>query len=112
SERLVLRYEQTNQPPAYSIGVDTSRGATVTGLGFTTAWIPWSMSSIFLTSGAPSTDEDVKHFGELEAAKRQEEILPALKVLEPRLRGLSLVPFASETVIQGNIENLPRLVPV
>jgi ABC-type glutathione transport system ATPase component len=53
----------------------------------------------------------VRFFGELEASKRQEEILPSLQILEPRLHKLSLVPLAGETVIHGDI-GLPRLVPV
>jgi ABC-type glutathione transport system ATPase component len=60
----------------------------------------------------PTPEQDVKYFGELEAAKRQAEILPALQILEPRLRKLSLVPLAGESVLHGDIDGLPRLVPV
>jgi hypothetical protein len=53
----------------------------------------------------------VQFFGELEAAKRQAEILPALQIVEPRLQRLALVPFADRTLIHGDV-GLPRLMPL
>src|SRR5262249_4624478 len=54
---------------------------------------------------------DINLYGELESAKRQEEILPALRLLEPRLQRLSLIPFAGAPVLHGDI-GLSRLVPL
>src|SRR5690242_7289751 len=76
SRRLILRYEQTGEPPRFSIGVASSPG---TGLTWTTARVAWTMPSVYLPSSLPSTHQDVKHFGEVEAAKRQGELLPALR---------------------------------
>src|SRR5262249_1285242 len=81
------------------------------GLAWRSAGVPWKISSIYLSSGVLPSDQDMKHFGELEAAKRQDEILPALQILEPRLKRLSLIPLSAEPVIDGDI-GLPRLVPV
>ena len=105
--RLVLKFEQTNEAEQVSIGILGGLG-----LSWWSAQIPWSIPSILLSSGTPSADQDVKFFGELEAAKRQEEILPALQILEPRLQRLSLVPLAGESVIHGDLSGFPRLVPV
>jgi hypothetical protein len=111
--RLILKYEQTNEAERVSIGAGTGSGQ---GPGNTaSAWvgarIPWSVPSVYLNSGVAASAQDVKFFGELEAAKRHEEILPALRILEPRLQRLSLVPLAGESVIHGDI-GLPRLVPL
>ena len=55
--------------------------------------------------------EDEAFFGKVETAKRQGEILPALRILEPRLQRLALAPLAGESVIHGDI-GLPKLVPM
>jgi hypothetical protein len=110
AQRLILRYEQANEPERISIGVAAAigQGTSATWVG---ARVPWSLPSVYLSSAVASPAQDVKFFGELESAKRQEEILPSLQILEPRLRKLSLVPLAGETIIHGDI-GLPRLVPV
>jgi hypothetical protein len=104
--RLILRYEQTNEAEQVAIGI-------LGGLSYCSSSprILWSIPSVYLGSGVPSPDQDVAYFGELEAAKRQEEILPALRILEPRLQRLSIIPLAGQPVIHGDI-GLPRLVPV
>jgi hypothetical protein len=104
--RLILKYEQTNEPEQLSIAV--FGGGSLVSIN---ARVPWRIASIYLSSGGPPSDLDMKHFGELEAAKRQDEILPALQIVEPRLQRLSLVPLSAEPVIHGDI-GLPRLVPV
>ena len=106
--RVVLLYEETNKPERVSICAGSTVG---TGLGWVDAKIPWSSPSVFLASGLPSPDQDVKNFGELELAKRQDEILPALQIVEPRLVRISLVPLAGELILHGDI-GLPRLVPL
>lgn len=104
--RLILKYEQSGEPERYSVGV--FGGMSLISVS---AKIPWRISSIYLSSGVPAADQDMKYFGELEAAKRQAEILPALQIIEPRLQRLSLVPLSAEPVIHGDI-GLPRLVPI
>jgi hypothetical protein len=104
--RLILRYEQTNEPARISVGVFGGMG-----LAAVSARIPWRIPSVYLSSGLPDPDQDMRHFGELEASKRQDEILPALRILEPRLQRLALVPLSAEPVIHGDL-GLPRLVPL
>src|SRR5262249_49292062 len=104
--RPMLEYEQTNQRGLYSIGVFTG-----VGVSWLSARIPWRIPSIYLNSGLPASEQDMKHFGELAAAKRQDEILAALRILEPRLKGLALVPLSGETAIHGDI-GLPRMLPM
>jgi len=109
--RLVLKYEQTNEPERISIGV----AGEIVGGGHGGIWIdariPRNMPDVFLASGGASAMQDVGFFGELEKTKRQQEILPALQIVEPCLQHLSLVPLAGESVIHGDI-GLPLLVPV
>lgn len=100
--RLVLRFEQSNESPRISIGVFSG-----TGVNAISVRLPGTTPSIFLPSGTPPWRREMQYFGELEAAKRQNEILPALQILEPRLQRLSLVPLSGEPVIHGDI-GLPR----
>jgi hypothetical protein len=109
--RLILKYEQTNQPERISIGVAGEMSAADTSMRFVTARIAWSIASVYLTSVVGRTESDLEFFGRIEAAKRQSEVLPALQILEPRLERLSLLPLAGQSVIHGDI-GLPRLVPM
>ncbi len=70
-----------------------------------------AIPSRFLTVSASTVAHDVENFNSLETAKRQGEILPALRILEPRLERLFLVLFAGIPVIHGDI-GLPTLVPL
>ncbi len=109
--RLILKFEQTNEPERISIGV----AGEIVGGGHGGIWIdariPRNIPDVFLTSGGASAMQDVGFFGELEKTKRQQEILPALQIVEPCLQHLSLVPLAGESVIHGDV-GLPLLVPV
>ncbi|MGH7222767.1 MAG: AAA family ATPase [Gemmataceae bacterium] len=107
--RIILRYEQQEKVSATpQVSIAVAAGGNFYWLP---ANIPWKVTSVFLTSGVPSTDKDVDYFSALEVGKRQDEILPALRILEPRLEKLSLVPLAGQLVIHGDI-GLPRLVPL
>jgi predicted ATPase len=107
---LSLEYQQSGEQPRYSVTAP-SPPALGGGLSSVGSRIPALITSIFLASGIPSSEQDVHFFGELELAKRTTEILPALQLLEPRLQRLSLVPLAGGTILHGDI-GLPRLVPV
>ncbi len=93
---LVLRFEQDGEPSRFSW---MSRGS-YGGMYWLGSRIPWNIPSIYLPSGTPLPDQDIKFFGELEAAKRQADILPALQLLEPRLQRLALVPLSGVSPIQ------------
>jgi AAA15 family ATPase/GTPase len=73
---------------------------------------PWNGPSIFIGSAGRSSMEDAVAFSSLELANRQEEILPSLRILEPRLQRLSILLLAEKPVIHGRIDGLSRLVPV
>jgi hypothetical protein len=72
---------------------------------------PWDGPSLFLPSSGRSAEDDAAAFSELELANRQDEILPALRILEPRLQRLTLLLLAHRPVIHGHI-GLSRQVPV
>src|SRR5262249_38832558 len=106
--RLILKYEEPGLPEQVSIGV---AGRTVGG-GSGGTWIDarvsWNIPSVYLGSSGAAALQDRAFFGEIEKAKRQREVLPALKILEPRLDRLSLAPFAGESGIHGVI-GMPRI---
>jgi hypothetical protein len=104
--RLVLRYRQSNEPEHFTIGV-----AGTGSFSSLVARVPWTIASAYLGASLASSTQDVNLFGELEAAKRQQEILPALQIVEPRLQRLALIPLAGDSVIHGDI-GLQRLVPI
>jgi hypothetical protein len=58
-----------------------------------------------------SSEPDIEEFSQIESIGRQEEILSALHVLEPRVQRLSLLVFAGQPEIHGNL-GLKRLVPI
>lgn len=106
--RLVMRYQETNAPDRFSVAV---WGGAFAGLSSVSPRMSWSIPSVYLSSAPQTADQDIKFFGELEAAKRQDEVLPALRIIEPRLQRLSLLPLAGELTIHGDI-GLSRLVPI
>jgi hypothetical protein len=106
--RLILQSDQAKEPPRFSIGTP-SPGPP--GLAWASARASWRIPSVFLHEALPPHERDVTFFGELETAKRVDEILPALRAVEPRLQKLSLVPLDGQLVLHGDI-GLPRLMPV
>ena len=56
--------------------------------------------------------EDAERFGKLEIQGKQEILLKALQVIEPRLKGLSMVFTGGNPMIHGYIAGLNRLVPL
>lgn len=65
----------------------------------------------FLGFQGPLLTNANKLFSQVEAAKRQDEILVDLQLLEPRLQRLTLLYDAGEISIHGDV-GLSRLVPV
>ncbi len=103
--RLILKTEVEGRE-LWSVGFPGAKGMTAFGVH-----VPWGGPSVFIGSAGRRSGEDVKAFSELEAANRQEEILPSLRILEPRLERLSLLLSGGQPVIHGNI-GLSRLVPM
>jgi hypothetical protein len=96
---LVLRYEQPGEQPRFSWAAPSQ----FTGMTWVSSRIPWSIPSVFIGSGVSSAEQDVKFFGEIEVAKRQAEVLPALRILEPRLQKLSLAPLVGDPGLYGSL---------
>lgn len=106
SPRLLLRYEVDG-------GIYDSAIVALSNVrGSLTAAVPKKVANSFLGSLSSSSKRDVQNFGQLEGAKRIDEILPALHIIEPRLKRLSLIPFAGRPVIHADLEGLDRLVPI
>jgi hypothetical protein len=104
--RLVITYEETNKASVSSIGF-----AREGHFHSISARIPWKVPCLLVTSGLSPSQSDVEFFGKLELDKRQEEILPSLRILEPRLERLSVIPLAGKPILHGDI-GLSHLVPV
>lgn len=66
---------------------------------------------IYLTTSIRSSQENAERFSNLERVGRQNEVLETLRLLEPRLKRLSLLVMASETIISGDIGR-SELVPL
>jgi hypothetical protein len=68
--------------------------------------------AVFLASRVrPPLALDAEYFGNLEVCGRQDEVLDALQVVEPRLKRLAVVPVGGLSMIHGDI-GLGRLVPL
>jgi hypothetical protein len=103
--RIILKTEQQGKQH-FAVGL-----LMPNGLASLSSKEPWDGPCIFLGSWKHEADEDVKVFSQLEIAKRQEEILPSLQLLEPRLKRLALIISDNKPVIHGDI-GLSQLVPI
>jgi len=104
-DRLVLWAESTGGPTRYHVSSWDPTNPSVSSR------IPRITTTAFVGALSASAEQDPRMFGELEAAKRQGEILPALQILEPRLERLTLIPMSGRTIIHGDI-GLPRMIPI
>jgi len=66
---------------------------------------------VYLTTGVHSPREDAERFSNLERVGRQDEVLETLRILEPRLRRLTLLVVDREPIIHGDI-GMNELVPL
>ncbi len=66
---------------------------------------------IYLTTSTRSPREDAERFSNLERVGRQDEVLETLRILEPRLRRLTLLVVDREPIIHGDI-GMSELVPL
>ncbi len=104
---VILKYK-ANEKEIFSFGVPQGSRFLLVNSNPT----PWNGPSVFLGSAGRSPKEDAVAFSDLEVANRQEEILPPLRILEPRLQRLSILLLAEQPVIHGNLGGLRRQVPV
>jgi hypothetical protein len=103
--RIILKSEVGGQE-RYAIGV--SGHGSMASFG---SEVPWAGPSVLIGSGGGLGERDLKAFSELEAAKRPDELLPSLRLLEPRLQRLALLLLSGRPMIHGDV-GLRQLVPV
>jgi hypothetical protein len=107
--RLFLRSEVDGQEK-FAVGFPShthgSKGMTSSG-----SEAPWAGPSAFIGSGGALAERDLESFSALEFAKRQDELLASLRILEPRLQRLSLLLLDSRPMIHGDLGSR-HLVPV
>jgi hypothetical protein len=60
-------------------------------------------TSFILSQGRSSSKENAERFKNLVVNGKREQFLETLRLLEPRLRSLELLPMAGETIIHGEI---------
>ena len=59
----------------------------------------------------PAT-EDAIRFGVLDQNKQTAPVIESLRIIEPRLVGLSVIPIGPQSLLYADVEGLPRKVPV
>lgn len=102
---LLLKTEVSGKE-SWAVGFPDAQG--MRAISNSTAW---DGPSVFIGSSGRPAEEDVAAFSELEITNRQEELLPSLQILEPRLQRLAIVLSSGKPVIHGSI-GLSRLVPM
>jgi hypothetical protein len=112
NRRPLLGVLQTD-PEGRMSGFVEADTAHASATGFTSTWLrtDWNPPCRAVAAAGGRNGLSIDLFSELEVADRQNELLPTLRILEPRLEKLSLVVLAGEPVIHGKI-GLPRLVPL
>ncbi len=81
------------------------------GLKIDLASLKLSPHGVFLATRTRTQVEDARRFSKLEVVGRQDEILPTLKLLEPRLRRLAVLVTGGVPTINGDI-GVGRLIPL
>lgn len=105
--RIILKSENEGQQD-FAIGFSTLGGFSTIS---SRSNVPWAGPSVLIGSGGGLAERELKSFSEVEAGKRQEEMLSSLRILEPRLQRLAILLVAGKPIIHGDI-GLPHLVPV
>ncbi len=105
--RMVMCTEMPGQNTVYAVSVPCAGGTVALG----SSDAPWNGPSAFLGALYPRAANDVQAFSELVSAKRDEQVLPSLRLLEPRLHTLGIVLLGNRPVVHADV-GLPRLVPV
>ena len=75
--------------------------------------IPFTFSSYYMASRIRETGETLADiYGRFEINGRQEEIIESLKIIEPRLRNLKIIPVRKEYLVHGILEGIKRPIPL
>ena len=70
------------------------------------------MRTTFVGSKHPVSKENPIRYGELDKIKKTKEIVEGLKILEPQLKSLSLIPMGDEVVIHGDVAGMEEKIPI
>jgi len=80
--------------------IDASKNSFIVPTAFSTPF----PSAYILSHGRPSAEDNATRFTNLEIAGKQDLLLKALKIIEPRIKRLLLLYIANEPMIGGEIE--------
>jgi hypothetical protein len=122
--RRILQIRTDQQPrPSYSldIAIESNKGKKhishlsmgPDGIGLHVDYSEMSNRQVvFLASRIPvNPSEDAERFGRLDLIGKQEKVVEFLRIVEPRLRGLSTIAMGETSMIHGDI-GLNRKIPV
>lgn len=74
---------------------------------------PFTFPSYFLASRIREPGEVLADiYGRFEINGRQEEIIESLKIIEPRLRNLKIIPIRKEYLVHGILDGVKRPIPL
>jgi hypothetical protein len=104
---LVLEYRDSEKQVGTSRITFTPPGR----LQLTTAKLAPYPLGVYLPANLRVSGEDAERFSKLEAVGRQDELLPVLRLLEPRLRRLAVLVTGGLPIIHGDI-GIGTLVPL
>jgi len=68
--------------------------------------------SFVLARQRTPASEDAANFGKLDTEKRTEEIVSLVKIIDPKLVGLSVVPVGPISQIYADVADIPKKIPV
>lgn len=90
---------------------DGKVGITLLSKTIQTRHVPSAL--IFLASGQrPTHREDAERFGRIEIVGKQKRVEAIVKLLEPCLNRLTVVPHASTSMLYADLEGYERLLPL
>ncbi len=107
-ERTIVLMDPLQDDKKLSIRMSNSELVMEPGNGYSSEKIP---PGIYLDSSSYSPRKNVKLFSNMERFGKTDEIISPLRVLEPRLKRLSLLLVEDEPIIHGNI-GMRELVPL
>jgi hypothetical protein len=105
--QLRLEYMAQDEPPVVSWAAIPAQG----GVMMQAAPISRTLPASFNSTAFHSAREDADRLSALARAKRREEVLGILRILEPRLQHLEVQSYAGMSVIMGDI-GLSEFLPI
>jgi hypothetical protein len=102
----IIMETQADGKKTHAVGVVNKTGLSAIGSAK-----PWDGPCVFLPAGGVSMETDTRSFSDLEKARKHAQLTAALKILEPRLQGLSLLLLEGSPVIHGDV-GLRQPVPI